>query len=167
MSRAFVREDDQEEAPIIPPRAALPPGFANYVTPQGKELLEKERETLQSEIGHLTAENEEEHRRELAILRGRLVLLLDRIRTAQVVDLSAQPRDEVRFGATVTYRVLPGRRTTTFRIVGVDEAGIKEKKIAYVSPVAQAMTGHREGDKVTFQLGGEQRQLEILRIVYE
>lgn len=167
MSRAFVREDDQEEAPIIPPRAALPSGFLNYVTPDGKELLEKERESLRSEIERLATENEEEHRRELAVLRGRLLLLAERIRTAQVVDSSAQPRGEVRFGATVTYRILPGRRTTTFRIVGVDEADIKEKKIAYVSPVAQAMTGHREGDKVTFQLGEEHRQLEILRITYE
>jgi len=35
MSRGFVREDDQEEAPFIAPRAALPAGAVNYVTPRG------------------------------------------------------------------------------------------------------------------------------------
>lgn len=47
MSRGFVKEDDQEEAPIIPPRAALPSGQTNYVTPNGlKELKEEEGSVL-------------------------------------------------------------------------------------------------------------------------
>ena len=46
MSRGFVKEEDQEEAPFIPPRAALPPGVTNYVTPQGYQELIKEREDL-------------------------------------------------------------------------------------------------------------------------
>jgi transcription elongation factor GreB len=32
MSRGFVKEDDQEETPIVPPRADLPEGVVNYVT---------------------------------------------------------------------------------------------------------------------------------------
>ncbi len=32
MSRAFVKEDDSRQPPIIPPRAALPQGTPNYVT---------------------------------------------------------------------------------------------------------------------------------------
>ena len=32
MSRGFVKEDDQEEIPIVPPRANLPEGVPNYVT---------------------------------------------------------------------------------------------------------------------------------------
>jgi transcription elongation factor GreB len=42
MSRGFVKEDDQEEAPIIPPRAALPNGVTNYVTPNGLQELKTE-----------------------------------------------------------------------------------------------------------------------------
>ncbi|MEO8732945.1 MAG: transcription elongation factor GreA, partial [Flavobacteriales bacterium] len=35
MSRGFVREDDQEEPIFIPPRATLPAGMENHVTPRG------------------------------------------------------------------------------------------------------------------------------------
>ena len=46
MSRGFVKEDDQEEAPLIPPRAPLPDGVANYVTPRGMRLLLEERDAI-------------------------------------------------------------------------------------------------------------------------
>ena len=35
MSRGFVREEDQEEIPIVPQRAYLPEGVTNFVTPYG------------------------------------------------------------------------------------------------------------------------------------
>ena len=46
MSRGFVKEDDQEEAPFIPPRASLPAGVTNYVTARGMQLLLEERTQL-------------------------------------------------------------------------------------------------------------------------
>jgi len=49
MSRGFVKEGDQEETPIIPPRAALPNGATNYVTPTGMQLLLNERKQLEQE----------------------------------------------------------------------------------------------------------------------
>ena len=33
MSRGFVREDDQEDIPIVPKRAFLPGGEPDFVTP--------------------------------------------------------------------------------------------------------------------------------------
>lgn len=40
MSRGFVKEGDQEDIPIVPPRAYLPDGTINYVTQAGmNELL--------------------------------------------------------------------------------------------------------------------------------
>ena len=45
MSRGFVKEEDQEEAPFIPPRAALPAGVTNYVTPLGLKALQREKRT--------------------------------------------------------------------------------------------------------------------------
>ena len=38
MSRGFVKESDQEEFPMIPPRADLPLGMVNYVTEFGYDL---------------------------------------------------------------------------------------------------------------------------------
>jgi transcription elongation factor GreB len=44
MSRGFVKEDDQEETPIVPPRADLPEGVVNYVTQGGMgELLNENK----------------------------------------------------------------------------------------------------------------------------
>lgn len=43
MSRGFIKEDDQEEVPMVPPRAFLPAGVPNFVTPFGmKQLLEEQ-----------------------------------------------------------------------------------------------------------------------------
>ena len=49
MSRGFVKEDDQEEIPIVPPRADLPEGVANYVTQVGMNELLAEKQMLVNE----------------------------------------------------------------------------------------------------------------------
>jgi transcription elongation factor GreB len=49
MSRGFVKEDDQEETPIVPPRADLPEGVVNYVTQGGMDELLNEKQELISE----------------------------------------------------------------------------------------------------------------------
>jgi transcription elongation factor GreB len=43
MSRGFVKEDDQEETPIVP-RADLPEGVVNYVTQGGMDELLNEKQ---------------------------------------------------------------------------------------------------------------------------
>ena len=46
MSRGFIKEGDQEEIPMVPPRAYLPKGMPNYVTKEGLEALNKELKDL-------------------------------------------------------------------------------------------------------------------------
>lgn len=86
MSRGFVKETDQEEPIVVPPRAALPENEINYVTPFGKEMLEKEKVALEKERSTLEIENETERRRELSMLDGKLKLLVERLKTAQVIE---------------------------------------------------------------------------------
>jgi len=167
MSRGFVKEDDQEEAPIIPPRAALPPNEINYVTEIGFKELETEREELQSSIKNLNIEDERERRRELAVLNGKLNLLQERIISARVLNLDEQVKDEVRFGAKVEYQILPSNKPVTFQIVGVDEADVKKQKIAFVAPIAKAIIGAKKNETVPFQLGNELRQVKIISINYQ
>ncbi len=166
MSRAFVNEDDQEEAPIIPQRANLPEGAINYVTPFGLEQLKLERKELDAEITDLPQDNETERRREMNVLQGKMELLKERIASARVLEPDEQPQDEVRFGCTVSYRNLSTKASQKFKIVGVDEADLKENKISFVAPIAVALTGAKVGEKVEFKLGSEVRMLEILSIVY-
>lgn len=167
MSRGFVKEEDQEETPIIPPRAALPEGTTNYVTPNGMKQLLEEREQIEEERANLNTTHEQQRRIELGVINGRLNLLNERIASARILDPASQPKDEVRFGATVTYKITTMKTPLTFQIVGVDEADINKKKIAFVAPIAVAITGHKEGDKVPFNLGGEKRMIEIVAINYK
>lgn len=166
MSRGFVKEGDQEETPIIPPRAALPAGAINYVTPTGMHLLQTEREQLINERAKLPTKNEQQRRIELAVINGKLDLLNERIASARILDPTTQPKEEVRFGATVTYKISASPSPQTFQIVGVDEADVAKRKIAFVAPIAVALTGHKVGDVAPFNMGGESRQLEILGIKY-
>ncbi len=166
MSRGFVREDDQEEAPFIPPRAALPDGVANHVTPRGLQLLLDERLALEAERAAATG-SDDERRRQHAELDGRLALLNERIVTAHVVEPLPGKATEVRFGNSVTFEHVAGRlkgTQLTFTIVGVDEANIKEGRIAFTAPLARALIGKRKGGVAELRLGTELQKLKVLAI---
>ncbi len=164
MSRGFVKEGDQEEIPIIPPRAALPPSATNYVTPNGLAELLAEQEALQAEKDNLSLENETEQRIATTVLNGRQVLLQERINSAVVLDPKDSEGDAIRFGATVTLKVLGQNLTQKFQIVGVDEADIQKQKIAFVAPIAVAVTGKKIGEVAELRLGKEVRKLEVTEI---
>lgn len=166
MSRGFVKEDDQEEAPMIPPRAALPEEVTNYVTPGGLRELHKEREDLEEEIANLTELNELERRRSLALLNGKLNLLLSRINTAHILEPEEQNHEEIRFGALVTYTLATSEKPVEIQIVGVDEADVKKGKIAFIAPIAKALTGKKEGEEAILDLGDETRHLKIKKVSY-
>lgn len=166
MSRGFVKEEDQEEPVIIPPRAAIPEGAINYVTPHGLAALKQELKDLEYERAHVKAENEIEKRREQSLIVGKINLLTERLNTARLLSPEEQPKDEVRFGAQVEIQNLDSDQKQEFQIVGVDEADIKKKKIAFVAPIAKAITGKKVGEKVDFKLGNEVRKLKILKIEY-
>jgi len=169
MSRGFVKEEDQEEPPFIPPRAALPTGVINYVTPEGYQELIKERENLEEKLSNLELKDEKEKRHARATFSGSLNLLNERISSARILKLSEQPQDEARFGARVKFKILTGEQKGTihqFKLVGVDEADIKENKIAFVAPIARALTGKKVGEIAEISMAGEKQQMEILEIEY-
>lgn len=166
MSRGFVKEGDQEEIPIIPPRAALPAGVTNYVTTNGLAELLSEQKVLQAEKDNLSLENETEQRIATTVLNGRQILLQERINSASVLTPDDAQRDAVRFGATVTLKVVATNQTQKFQIVGVDEADIKKHKIAFVAPIAVAVTGKKVGEVAELRLGREVRKLEVIEIAW-
>ena len=167
MSRGFVKEGDQEETPIIPPRAALPSSETNYVTPNGMLELQREKEQLEKERETLPTVDEQQRRVELAVINGKLDLLNERIISARILDPAEQSKDEVRFGATVTYRISSSPTPQTFQIVGVDEADIAKRKIAFVAPIAVALNGHQVKDVIPFKMGTDTRTIELINISYE
>jgi len=169
MSRGFVKEDDQEEPPFIPPRAALPAGEINYVTRVGLDQLLVERKDIEHQLTSLDIESEKEKRHARAVFTGKLNLLNERINSARVIDSLEQPREEVRFGARVNFKILSGNQKGTvrqFQIVGVDEADVSLNKIAFIAPIARVLTGKKVGEKVQFKRGPEIQEFEILEIEY-
>lgn len=172
MSRAFTKEDDSLEAPIIPQRAALPPNTPNYVTPRGLEQLRTELVILESERSKADANHDDaaERTRQVTLIKGKLSLLTQRLASAKVVDHREQPTDEVRFGATVMLRTISGGKSNmkrTFTIVGVDEASIEAGRIGFVAPIARAVIGSKVGDKVMLQMGRVQEVVEVISIAYD
>lgn len=166
MSRGFVKEDDQEEVPFVPPRADLPEGTINYVTQVGMDALLAENQALIAERDNLEISSEKERRIATNHINAKLQLLNTRILSAKIVDLSKQPQDEVRFGALVSLKIGKAKTVEHYQIVGVDEADISQRKISFISPIARLLTDKKVGDIVVLKLAKEDRTFEILEIVY-
>ena len=166
MSRGFVKEDDQEEIPIVPPRADLPEGVTNYVTQIGMNELLNEKQELTIERDSLEISNENEKRIAINHINAKLQLLNNRISTAKIVELKEQPQNEIRFGALVTLKIGTDKKLHHYQIVGVDEADISKGKIAFNSPIAKLLTNKKIGEKPILKLAKENRVFEIVEIVY-
>jgi len=166
MSRGFVKEEDQEEPVIIPPRASIPDGVTNYVTPNGLQELHLELKGLENERSSISIKDDTEKRRAQGLIDGKMKLLAERIQSARVLKPEEQAQNEIRFGAHIKLKNLDSSQIQKFQIVGVDEANIKKQKIAFVAPIARAITGKKVGETVDFKLGDEIRKLTVLEISY-
>jgi len=166
MSRGFIKEDDQEEIPIVPPRADLPEGVTNYVTQVGMNELLAERKSLELEKENLDISNENEKRIALNHINAKLQLLERRIAEAKIVNLKTQPRNMVKFGAVITLKIEPTNKIQTFQIVGVDEANISMGKISFISPLAKLLINKKVGDKAVLKRANGNTVFEILGLTY-
>ena len=147
MSRGFIKEGDQEEIPMVPPRAYLPEGVPNYVTKEGLDALKEELKSL--EVERVKAGD---NYIMVNFLDATIKLLVSRINSAVEVDLSKVSKDKVSFGAWVRYN---GR---VVRIVGVDEADVNKGLVSFVSPIAKVLIGKKAGDII--ELGKERIVVE-------
>jgi transcription elongation factor GreB len=178
VSRAFVDESDSqyrdEEVPEI--KIPLPPGAANYMTPEGAEALRaqlgalrgRERPQAAGAVTRLAASGAATDRDELAVQRRRLREIDRRIEylsrmlaRLEVVDPAAQAGERVLFGARVTVQREDGGRQE-YRIVGVEEADPARGEVSWVAPLARALLGRRPGETAVLRLPeGEQKLLVI------
>ena len=144
MSRGFIKEGDQEEIPMVPPRAYLPDGVPNYVTKEGLDALKEELKNLEAERVKAG-----DNYILVNFLDATIKQLVGRINSAVEVDLSKVSKDTVSFGAWVRYN---GR---VVRIVGVDEADVNKGLVSFVSPIAKMLIGKKAGDVI--ELKGKER----------
>ncbi len=147
MSRAFVKEDGPDTAPL--PDLPLSP-HPNYVTPRGLAALrtrlgaaQHDLATLKSRADRLDRNPEKAAERDIRYLDARL-------RSAILIDPANSRATEVAFAHAVT--VADGDGTETiYEITGEDEADATLCRIAPQSPLARALLGARIGDTVDWR----------------
>ena len=164
MSRAFVKEPDADSATAELPDRPLS-AAPNYVTAQGLATLRARLKDLQRERAMLAVAAETIGKQRLLELKRDIRYCSAQIDRAKVVDPATQPRDEVRFGASVMIRDEHGKEHD-FHIVGDDEADVAAGSISWASPLAKALTGAKVGDTVMWQRPAGATAVEIVTISY-
>lgn len=109
-------------------------------------------------------ENAEYHaaREQQSFAEGRIQEIEAKLSNARVIDVSKiAPGDRVIFGVTVTIINCDTEQSVTYKIVGDDEASVKEGKISVNSPIARALIGKEVGEVVTVVTPGGEVEYEI------
>lgn len=109
-------------------------------------------------------ENAEYHaaREQQSFTEGRIMEIESKLAGAQVIDVTQIPRTgKVIFGTTIDLVNVETDETVTYRIVGDDEADVKNNLISVSSPIARALIGKEEGDVVTVRAPGGDVEYEI------
>ncbi len=97
-------------------------------------------------------------------IEGRVQELEDKLARAQVIDTTKMSGDTVKFGATVTVVDEDTDQENTYKIVGDDEADVKDGKISLSSPIARSMINKEVGDVVEVNAPGGVKSFEILNV---
>ncbi|QLZ67610.1 transcription elongation factor GreA [Legionella sp. PC1000] len=114
-------------------------------------------------------ENAEYHaaREQQSFNEGRIQELEAKLSHAQIIDISKlQNNGKVVFGCTVTVCHIATDAKVTYKIVGEDEADIKQNKISYSSPIGRALIGKELDDSVTVNTPGGMVEYEIVDVEY-
>lgn len=112
-------------------------------------------------------ENAEYHaaREQQSFAEGRIKELEHKLSHAQVIDVTTMPHTgRVIFGVTVDLINVDDDTTVRYRIVGEDEADVKNNLISVNSPIARALIGKSEGDEAVVKAPGGDICYEIDRV---
>lgn len=183
MNKAFTREsdgaaDDDGEEVALP---ALPQGSKNYVSPEGyarlraelMTLLDHERPKVVEVVSWAAANGDRSEngdylygKKRLREIDRRIRFLTKRLDIAEVVDPSVHHgRDQVFFGATVTYANEQGdQRTITIK--GIDEADSSKGEVSWIAPISRALLKAKIGDEVSLVTPGGVERIEVIDVTY-
>ncbi|ABG40731.1 transcription elongation factor GreA [Paraglaciecola sp. T6c] len=152
------------------------------MTAKGAEMLREELQHLKSvkrpeiiksiaearEHGDLK-ENAEYHaaREQQSFCEGRIQDIEGKLSNVQIIDVTKMTNTgKVIFGTTVTILNLQSDEEITYKIVGDDEADIKNNLISVSSPIARGLIGKQLDDVVTIQTPKGAIEFEIIEVEY-
>lgn len=152
------------------------------MTVRGADLLREELDFLKNvrrpeiikaiaearEHGDLK-ENAEYHaaREQQGFCEGRIQEIEGKLGNAQIIDVTKMPNNgKVIFGATVTLVNNDTDEEVTYRIVGDDEANIKDGLISVNSPIARGLIAKEVDDTVTIKTPGGNVEFDIIEVQY-
>ncbi len=152
------------------------------MTVRGHQMLEEELKRLKYQdrpnvvnaIAEARAhgdlrENAEYHaaKEQQGFIEARIKDLEGKLSHKHVIDVTEiDAKGKVVFGSTVELLEEDNEAEIEYKIVGEDEADIKNNLISYTSPIARALIGKSEGDVVSFQAPGGEKTFEILEVKY-
>jgi transcription elongation factor GreA len=153
------------------------------MTVRGAQLLREELRKLKSEdrpriiqaIAEARAhgdlkENAEYHaaKDQQGFVEARIKEIEAKLSNTQVIDVTTvDAKGKIVFGATVELLDEQTGREIVYRIVGEDEADIKDGLVSFTSPIARALIGKNEGDDVSFSAPGGEKHYEVIQVRYE
>ena len=114
-------------------------------------------------------ENAEYHaaKEQQGLIEARIRDIEAKLAHSQVIDVTTIAQDgRVVFGTTVHLVEIDSDVEVTYRIVGEDEADIKQGLLSISSPMARALIGKSEGDSVEVATPSGRRAYEIAEVEY-
>jgi len=114
------------------------------------------------------SENAEYHaaRDRQSFIEGRVAELEDKIRRAEVIDVTKLKGKAVKFGATVDLVDVDTDEEVTFQIVGAEESDITSGKLSIISPLARALIGKEVGESVEVSTPRGSKVYEIQKVKF-
>lgn len=90
----------------------------------------------------------------------------DKMGRAEVVDVSKQSGNKIKFGATVNLEDLDNGKKFIYKIVSEYEANIDNGLISSTSPVARALMNKEVGDEVEIKIPNGLANYEIIAVKF-
>jgi transcription elongation factor GreA len=112
-------------------------------------------------------ENAEYHaaKEQQSFTEGRIKEIESKLAEAQIIDVTKiKHTGKVIFGATVTLIASESGEERRYKIVGEDEADLKNNTISVMSPLARALVGKSEGDTVVVKAPNGSIEYEIATV---
>jgi len=156
-----------------PERIPMTADGYNHLRSEVEQLKSVERPAIIRAIAEARehgdlSENAEYHaaRERQSFVEGRVAELEEKIRLAEVIDISELSGKSVKFGATIVLADEDTDEESTYQILGADEADISEGRLSITSPLSRALIGKTVGDSVEVTTPGGSKSYEIISVKF-